>query len=118
VAKVDQGVLDRGKTMEDPAVLAARVMACEMQLDDIDPSYPLLAVVQDTVSMGGQGVIVDRSMEHLGQSDKGIALLRRIWMREMSALEKGEPLKQWYRPDSFTFNELPALGVESCSSEA
>ncbi|MDB5575702.1 MAG: hypothetical protein JWR80_878 [Bradyrhizobium sp.] len=118
VAKVDQGVLDRGKTMEDPAVLAARVMACEMQLDDIDPSYPLLAVVQDTVSMGGQGVIVDRSMEHLGQSDRGIALLRRIWMREMAALERGEPLKQWYRPDTFTFNELPALGGGSHSSDA
>jgi 5,5'-dehydrodivanillate O-demethylase len=115
VAKVDQGVLDRGKTMEDPEVIAARVMACEMQLDDIDPSYPLLAVVQDTVSMGGQGVIVDRSMENLGQSDRGIALLRRIWMREMGALERGEPLKQWYRPDNFSFNELPALGGSSSS---
>ena len=103
VAKVDQAIVAREKTMEDPAVLATRVMNCEMQLEDIDPLYPHLAIVQDTVAIGGQGVIQDRSIENLGQSDRAIALLRRIWAREMAALERGEPLKRWHRPADFKF---------------
>lgn len=64
--------------------------------------------------MGGQGVIADRGAEHLGQSDKAIAVLRRMWAREMRALRDGKPLKTWRRPGDFEFGkeiagaELPA----------
>jgi len=47
--------------------------------------------------MGGQGLIADRNAEHLGSSDRAIALLRRIWKREMNALRDGKPLTDWKR---------------------
>jgi 5,5'-dehydrodivanillate O-demethylase len=76
-----------------------------MTLEDVDLNHPLLPVIQDTVSMGGQGVIADRSGEHLGQSDRGIALLRKIWAREMQAISEGKARKKFYRPADFTFDE-------------
>ncbi|HXP93368.1 MAG TPA: Rieske 2Fe-2S domain-containing protein, partial [Candidatus Binatia bacterium] len=52
---------------------------------------------QDYAALRGQGVIVDRSKERLGQSDAGIALLRRIFLRELEAIRAGRPTKQWAR---------------------
>ena len=38
--------------------------------------------------------------EHLGRSDTGVILLRKIWERELCALAEGQPTKKWtYRPD-------------------
>jgi 5,5'-dehydrodivanillate O-demethylase oxygenase subunit len=52
---------------------------------------------QDYVSQVGQGRIADRSGDHLGHSDVLVAMLRNIWLRELSALAEGRPLKQWRR---------------------
>ena len=109
VGAYDEDVRQRMSKMEDHGVLARRVLACEMSLDDVDQDHPLLPVIQDTVSIGGQGVIADRSSEHLGQSDRGIAILRRIWAREMKAIRDGAPLKTWYRPANFHFAEVASL---------
>ena len=54
-------------------------------------------MVQDNVALAGQGRIVDRSKDWLGQSDKGIILLRRLWQRELAALAEGRPCKAWRR---------------------
>jgi 5,5'-dehydrodivanillate O-demethylase len=45
----------------------------------------------------GQGSIVERPSERLGQSDAGIMLLRKIFWREMEAIRNGAPIKQWRR---------------------
>jgi hypothetical protein len=47
------------------------------------------------VAQLGQGVIADKSNEHLGDADAAIVLLRSIFDRELNALEHGLPLKQW-----------------------
>jgi 5,5'-dehydrodivanillate O-demethylase len=93
--------------------LTRRVMNCDISLDQIDPSHPLLPVIQDTASIGGQGIIADREHENLGQSDIGVAMLRRIWAREMKAISEGTPLKQWYRPNDFAFNMNATEAVQS-----
>lgn len=90
---------------EDPAAIAARVMRGEITLDQVDQNHPLLPVIQDTVSLAGQGVIADRSAEHLGQSDKAILVLRRLWTRELQALERGAELTRWRRPEDFRFGK-------------
>ncbi|WP_322060134.1 Rieske 2Fe-2S domain-containing protein [Paraburkholderia sp. J63] len=95
---------ERLASAEDYAELTRRVMNCEITLEDVDPAHPLLPIIQDTVSIGGQGAIVDREQENLGQSDVGIAMLRRIWAREMKAIAEGTPPKQWYRPEDFSFS--------------
>jgi 5,5'-dehydrodivanillate O-demethylase oxygenase subunit len=61
-----------------------------------DPSLQLTPA-QDYVAMMGQGAIVDRRSERLGQSDAGIMLLRRIFWREMDAIRDGRPTKRWRR---------------------
>lgn len=107
--------------MEDPAAIVDRVMRCEMTLDEVDQKHPMLPIIQDTVALQGQGVIADRSAEHLGQSDKAIALLRRLWQREMRALRDGAPVKQWSRDKDFAFGQEIAgveLGREDVKSTA
>jgi 5,5'-dehydrodivanillate O-demethylase len=105
VGSFDEGMRKRMAEAEDYQEITRRVMNCEMTLDDVDPNHPLLPVIQDTVSMGGQGVIVDRSGEHLGQSDRGIALLRKIWAREMQAMSEGKARTNFYRPADFAFDD-------------
>lgn len=50
-------------------------------------------VNQDTVAWVGQGVVTDRENEHLGESDRGVILLRRQLQRDMQAVERGEDPK-------------------------
>ena len=56
-----------------------------------------LTSAQDYVAAVGQGAIVDRTRERLGRSDMGIALLRRLYWREMEAIEQGVQGKAWKR---------------------
>ncbi len=48
---------------------------------------------QDFVAWVGQGVVADRSAEELGASDRGIVMMRRRYLTEMEALERGEDPK-------------------------
>ena len=45
---------------------------------------------QDMMAWITQGPIADRTVEHLGASDEGVALYRRMLRRELSKMEKGE----------------------------
>lgn len=62
-----------------------------------DDKLVQLTSAQDYVAAVGQGAIVDRTKEKLGRSDMGIAMLRRLYWREMEAIEKGVPGKEWKR---------------------
>jgi 5,5'-dehydrodivanillate O-demethylase oxygenase subunit len=53
---------------------------------------------QDNVARLGQGVIADRAHERLGRTDVSLILYRKLWMRELKALEDGTELKQWNCP--------------------
>jgi hypothetical protein len=37
-------------------------------------------------------------LEHLGQSDRIVLMLRQLWTREMRNLANGQPLKHWRWP--------------------
>ena len=82
----------------DPNDFVEKILAGKMRLQDMDPAYPALFVVEDNVALAGQGRITERDKDRLGQSDKGIILLRKIWERELRALAESRPLKQWSRP--------------------
>src|ERR1700761_1935058 len=88
----------RPKMDPDPLQLTADILAGKVRIQDVDPSYPGLFVVQDNVALAGQGRIVDRSRDWLGQSDKSIILLRKLWERELKKIDKGTPIKNWHRP--------------------
>jgi len=48
---------------------------------------------QDFIAWVGQGRIANRSQEHLGQSDRGILMLRKRFFDELDALEEKRDLK-------------------------
>jgi 5,5'-dehydrodivanillate O-demethylase len=81
-----------------PLQVTEDVLAGKLRIQDLDPNYPGLFQVQDNVALAGQGRITDRSQDWLGQSDKGVILLRKIFERELGALADGRPLKDWKRP--------------------
>jgi 5,5'-dehydrodivanillate O-demethylase len=85
----------------DPSALelSEQILAGQKRIQDVDPNYGGLFVVEDNVVLAAQGRITDRSRDWLGQSDKGIILLRRILERELTALAEGRPLKAWRRPE-------------------
>jgi len=56
-----------------------------------------LVSAQDYVAAIGQGAVVDRSKERLVSSDAGAALLRKVFWRELAALQANKPNKHWRR---------------------
>ena len=54
-----------------------------------DGWWDIGSVDQDRVAQESQGTIVDRTVETLGTSDKGIAMLRRMLLDSMEAIENG-----------------------------
>ena len=70
-----------------------------------------LLTIQDYVAVRGQGIIVDRMNERLGQSDAGIAILRAIFWRELEQIRLGRPTKQWSKLEKAA--EMPIQVPES-----
>jgi len=90
----------RDQAERDRPELVRAVLSGNLRLDDIDPSRVDFVMLEDEVAQAGQGAIAVRANEHLGRSDRGVFLLRKIWEREIKNLAAGRPLKQWtYRPD-------------------
>jgi hypothetical protein len=92
------GLVRRPATNPDPNDITEEVLAGRLRVQDLDPDYRGLFNVQDNVALAGQGRITDRSKDRLGQSDKGVILLRQLWEREMKAIHQGRPIKDWRRP--------------------
>jgi 5,5'-dehydrodivanillate O-demethylase len=90
----------REQAERDRPELVRAILAGKLHLGDVDPNRVDFVMLEDEVAQTGQGVIADRSSEHLGRSDRGVFLLRKIWERELRNLAEGKPTKQWvYRPD-------------------
>ena len=64
-------------------------------LKNATPSPVVYVNAQDYVAQVGQGAIANRRNEHLGRSDLGVIMFRKIWERELRALKEGRPLKKW-----------------------
>ena len=90
--------LDRDRTQEEITV-ARDVLEGRKHLDQLDPEdRKLLVPVQDHIAQMGQGTIADRSNDHLGQSDVGVILIRKLWREELRAVADGRPRRLWSWP--------------------
>jgi 5,5'-dehydrodivanillate O-demethylase len=80
--------------------IAGKVLAGELQYDDIARLCHHIPLAQDEVVQVGQGRIADRrkGVEHLGASDAGIVALRRLYTEELRAFAEGRTLQNWHRP--------------------
>src|SRR5262245_63096408 len=64
---------------------------------------------QDFIAWVGQGKIADRSKEHLGQSDRGILMLRKRFFDELDRLAEGRDPKATIRDERM--NECVTLPI-------
>jgi 5,5'-dehydrodivanillate O-demethylase len=68
---------------------------------------------QDTMAWETQGPIFDRTKEHLGASDKGIALFRQLLKEQIEIVRNGgEPMGVFRDPEKNQLIELPGWVVE------
>jgi 5,5'-dehydrodivanillate O-demethylase len=81
-------------------ILAGRLTIEEMS-DEV--SHYNGFAIEDYVTQVGQGRIADRVTERLGRTDARVIFKRRIWLRELRALEEGRPLKDWRIPSEPIF---------------
>jgi 5,5'-dehydrodivanillate O-demethylase len=80
--------------------IAERVLAGEMTLEDLpaDMTATTSFEIEDYVTQVGQGTVAARGDELLGPTDIQLALIRRLWLREVSALVEERPLTSWQIP--------------------
>ena len=81
---------------------AEKILAGEMTLEDLPAdmgAYTSFAI-EDYVTQVGMGPLSERGVEHLAATDTKVAMLRRLWLREVSALLEGRPVKQWRLPEA------------------
>jgi 5,5'-dehydrodivanillate O-demethylase len=90
----------RAKAERDRPELVRAILAGKLRLSNVDPHRIDFVMLEDEIAQTGQGAIADRGNEHLGRSDRGVFLLRKIWERELRNLAEGRPLKPWkYGPE-------------------
>lgn len=88
---------DRETNAAKTTELAAAILAGTKTFNDVSPELSSYYSywVEDYVALVGQGGIPDRSRDRLGRTDLGVILLRKLWMRELTALATDGVLKAW-----------------------
>jgi 5,5'-dehydrodivanillate O-demethylase len=90
-----------------PAHLLEKVPVYEVKYRHADGSWNLdVTDGQDIMAWVSQGTISDRTQETLGASDKGIVLYRRMLLRELERMERGEDPLGVIRDPAMTRVEL------------
>lgn len=93
--------LEARQTMQiSPNEIGTAILEGKLSLQEVDPKIPIyyLFWVEDYVVQVGQGPIADRPHDTLGEIDRGVFILRKIWDRELRALAEGRAVKQWASP--------------------
>jgi 5,5'-dehydrodivanillate O-demethylase len=66
---------------------------------------------QDFVAWVGQGIVADRTQEHLGESDRGVIMMRRRILEDAERVARGEEPKAIIRdPEKNRCVRLPIIG--------
>jgi 5,5'-dehydrodivanillate O-demethylase len=66
---------------------------------------------QDFIAWVGQGVIADRAMEHLGESDRGVILMRKRLLEDIDSVAAGRDPKGLIRDPAVNQSvHLPIMG--------
>jgi len=68
-----------------------KILAGELYFDQIDPEAVDWVRLQDDVAQAFD----PPSTERLGQGDRGVILIRKVWQRELRALQAGKRLTPW-----------------------
>lgn len=85
------------KKLEPADKVIDRILAGELHVDDVE-WRPDIVVIQDGAAMAGLDPNRNPDLDQLRSSDRQVAMLRRIWRRELEAIAEGRPTKQWRIP--------------------
>ena len=109
---------------DEPKVSVAQmgqaVLSGKLSFQDLDHFFKdkiSLVHTQDFVSQVGQGSIAERAREHLGRSDVGVILFRKIWERELRALAEGRPAQKMGLAPRRR-NKVPGAAGKACPERA
>lgn len=83
------------RTLPKPADVAGPILQHGITTIDDVLDHPMLVEIEDSLAQGGQGTIANRHAEHLGRTDAGVVMLRRIMARELQAMTNGIATKAW-----------------------
>lgn len=72
-----------------------QILTGRKRIEEFDSKRVDMVRLQDDVAQVGQGLFADRSAEHMGRADVGVAAIRRLWRRELANLSADKPLKMW-----------------------
>ena len=109
-----RALADTQRAVQSAADVALGMIAGKEDMRDLkDRSETMnhfyLTNIQDCAVLASLGPPETRNFtEQLGGTDVSIALLRRMWLRELQAFSEGRPMKQWRRPD-FLWDDITAL---------
>jgi 5,5'-dehydrodivanillate O-demethylase len=80
--------------------LGESILAGEMTPEDIPEELSAYTAfsIEDYATQVGMGPVRGRGKEHLGSTDVKVVLLRRLWLREVTALLEDKPLTEWKIP--------------------
>jgi 5,5'-dehydrodivanillate O-demethylase oxygenase subunit len=107
-ARVAAGVREARKYMSQlrPAEEIVRaVLSGRERWEDIEEREDQV-LIEDGIVLLGQGVLPDRSLNQLGSSDAAIILLRKLYARELGAIEEDQPLTKFPTPDAASLAQL------------
>jgi 5,5'-dehydrodivanillate O-demethylase oxygenase subunit len=94
-----------------PEHLLTRVPAYDVPITGADGEYLLdYTHAQDIMAWTSPGPIVDRTKENLSSIDRGVTLFRRVLMRELQKMERGEDPMNVFRDPAK--NECVVLPLE------
>lgn len=102
------------KPVDGPGPELRGIVPCtEIPMRDESGDWNLAAVRgQDHVAIAAQGPLVDRTREHLGESDKGIIAYRQLLRQQLDVIERGdEPLAVFRDPAKNLCIPLPVIGT-------
>jgi 5,5'-dehydrodivanillate O-demethylase len=107
-ARVAAGVKEARKYlthMRPVEDIVQAVLSGKERWDDIE-ERPDQVLIEDGIVLLGQGVLPDRSLNKLGSSDAAIILLRKLYARELTAIESDRPLTKFPTPDAAALTRL------------
>ena len=102
---VTEGYLERraarwAKRDIDREQLARDLLSGRKRYDDVDRDRVNMVFLQDDIAQMGVGLPSERPPERFGRADAAVVLQRRLWIRELKRLSRGEALTDWrYDPD-------------------
>jgi 5,5'-dehydrodivanillate O-demethylase len=71
-------------------------------------SYPEYVLGQDLLAWAAQGPVVDRSLEKLAETDRGLIMFRKMLDEQIAAVERGEdPINTFRDPSQNVRVALP-----------